>query len=472
MKIGSPGHAVPRELVALNESALPRPPSATDFAVVDDPVLGHVERFHLSNGIPVTIVPRSGSPTVTILATVNTGTLDEAEGSYGVAHYLEHVVHEKTADFPDKGSLAEFVQARGASTNACTSRERTAYHIQLPAESAEDGLYGVQQLLFHALITPDVVNLHRGIILSEAGDYRVDGKQQLLADIFGQPSLCRAICGSNEDLHRVTVDSLESFRSAYYTPSNISLVVVGKISPDFPTLIERYFGGYPDTSNAHQRQFNEAKVQIPADARFDLWGSSHSRISFIFPTPIGSIADMHSSKVLQLILHGDTDRSFNAILRERLGIAYNASATMERLRSYSWIDLRTELPVEASGVGISTVRSAVQDFLRRPFTEEDKLEAVKRLKFQLLHEAADPLQAAFQTSALQLTVPHLGRPGRLLDSLSNVTIDSIHNTAMQVLDDSNMFLFINGGLDNALLKKVYLNGTIEQENRGSATRLN
>ena len=68
---------------------------------------------------------------------VRVGSMDEVDGTSGVAHALEHMMFKGTATLKP-GDFSRRVAALGGQENAFTSRDNTGYYQQIPASKLED----------------------------------------------------------------------------------------------------------------------------------------------------------------------------------------------------------------------------------------------------------------------------------------------------------------------------------------------
>src|SRR5262245_36620529 len=88
----------------------------------------------LSNGLNVVVIPMSSNGLCAFWSVVRTGSRDEFEpGHTGFAHFFEHMMFRGTERFPSTVYNAE-VTRMGASANAFTSDDLTAYHLAIAAE--------------------------------------------------------------------------------------------------------------------------------------------------------------------------------------------------------------------------------------------------------------------------------------------------------------------------------------------------
>ena len=87
----------------------------------------------LENGLTVASTHMPDAHSVAIGVWIKAGARDESEGLNGVAHFLEHMAFKGTRN-RDAAHIAREVEDVGGFMNAHTSREETAYYINLVPE--------------------------------------------------------------------------------------------------------------------------------------------------------------------------------------------------------------------------------------------------------------------------------------------------------------------------------------------------
>lgn len=187
----------------------------------------------LPNGLRIFYYPKKGfSKTFAMLAT-NFGSVDESftlEGirydtPTGVAHFLEHKMFEDE----DGNALQKFA-ATGASPNAFTSHCMTAYHFSC-TERFSENLEILLKFVYTPYFTDENVEKEKGIIGQEIG--MMDDTPGWMAMIglyeglYHEHPVRRSIAGSVQSIAKITPDILYRCHKAFYSPSNMALVVVG-----------------------------------------------------------------------------------------------------------------------------------------------------------------------------------------------------------------------------------------------------
>lgn len=249
-----------------------------------------VHRFTLDNGMTFLVVERNQAPVVSFVTLVDTGSVDEPAGHTGIAHFLEHMafkgtprigtqnwekekeilkkldqayrelimaryksdrdsqadidtlrreverLREKAEQYVDPNAYARLLQQNGATDlNAATGRDYTMYFCSLPAKKAE---------LWFKLESDRLANpifrqfyTEKQVVLEERR-MRVDSDptgrlfEEFLATAFmahpyGEPTI-----GWTSDIITTTRGDMERFYKRHYTPANMTVAVVGDVTPD------------------------------------------------------------------------------------------------------------------------------------------------------------------------------------------------------------------------------------------------
>ena len=203
------------------------------------PGLGEtVCRCVLPNGLTVMVAPRPGFTKklayfVTDFGSIHTEfTLDGEEYRVpaGIAHYLEH----KMFDLPGRDVSAEFA-ARGASVNAFTSYDVTAYYFSC-TEHFEENLKLLLEFVSTPYFTDESVEKERGIIDQEIGMNADNPDSQifekLMPALFENHPVRVPILGTCETIREIIPENLYLCHRAFYNPANMILCVVGDVDPE------------------------------------------------------------------------------------------------------------------------------------------------------------------------------------------------------------------------------------------------
>src|SRR5260370_28890093 len=93
-------------------------------------VQANPHEFPLANGLRLIVKEDHRAPTVVHQVWYRVGSMDEAPGTTGVAHVLEHMMFKGTRRF-GPGEFSRLVAEAGGRDNAFTSTDFTVYHEQV-----------------------------------------------------------------------------------------------------------------------------------------------------------------------------------------------------------------------------------------------------------------------------------------------------------------------------------------------------
>ena len=203
-------------------------------------------RTTLPNGLDVLVLPRKDFSRKTAYFATDFGAV-HTEFTYGgetyrmpagVAHYLEH----KLFDMPgDRDVTAEF-SALGASPNAFTSYDMTAYYFSC-TKNFEECLRLLLEFVSTPYFTEESVEKERGIIDQEIGmnEDTMENKvyENLVSAAYTHHPIRVPILGTSESIREITPEVLHTCHRAFYTPGNMMLAVVGDVDAEQVAAIAR-----------------------------------------------------------------------------------------------------------------------------------------------------------------------------------------------------------------------------------------
>ena len=246
----------------------------TEYPGLDETVW----RETLPNGLKVVVVPRAGFTKkiayfVTDFGSIHTRfRLDgqEYQTPPGVAHYLEH----KMFDLPGGRDVSAEFAALGASSNAFTSYDMTAYYFSCTARF-EENLRLLLEFVSTPYFTQESVDKERGIIDQEIGmnaDAPDSQGFELLAEsLYARHPIRVPILGTSETIRKITPEILYLCHRAFYTPGNMMLCVLGDVEPDRVCRIAReVLGDAPGSVGEKLRDWEEEMAPVRALTRREM----------------------------------------------------------------------------------------------------------------------------------------------------------------------------------------------------------
>lgn len=230
--------------------ALSNPAVAPAGAPSVAPTASGAQQFTLSNGMALLVQPDRRAPTAMHMVWLRVGSIDEVDGTSGVAHVLEHMLFKGTKQVPT-GEFSRRVAALGGQENAFTSRDYTGYYQQIPANKLEDVMRLESDRFAHNQ-WPDEEFRKELEVVKEERRMRTEDQprallmEQLHAAVFVASPYHRPIVGWMSDLDAMTPDDARQFYHRWYVPANAVIVVAGDVDVQrVRALAEKYYGRIP-----------------------------------------------------------------------------------------------------------------------------------------------------------------------------------------------------------------------------------
>ena len=257
---------------------------------------------------------------------VNAGSVLEDEDQRGLAHFLEHMAFNGTANF-EKQELVDYLESIGMKfgpeINAYTSFDETVYMLMVPTDDQE-----VLSKAFTVLadwsrrvsLDPDEVTKERGVVLEE---WRLGrGAQQRVRDeqlpvlYHGSRYAERLPIGLPSVIETADRERLARFYEQWYRPDLMAVVAVGDFDAGaIVTAIQENFGGDWGPETPPERPVFEipphvdTKVSIVTDPEL-----SNTTVGVVVKRPLEPVEDVADYRAS--LVQGLYEGMLNQRLRE------------------------------------------------------------------------------------------------------------------------------------------------------------
>lgn len=226
----------------------------------------------LPNGLSIYVVPKAGHYHSHAMFATNYGGSDMRfcyNGQWkdtpaGIAHFLEH----KMFDMED-GNALNILSANGASPNAFTSNNMTAYYFD-STQGFDENLRMLLTFVSTPYFTEDTVEKERGIIGQEIRMTEDNPNfavyENLMRALYKYNPIRTSVAGTVESIQEITAETLYACHKVFYNPSNMVLCVTGDVDPKAVVSAAREI--LPDApGEPPQRDYGQAEGPEPAERR-------------------------------------------------------------------------------------------------------------------------------------------------------------------------------------------------------------
>ena len=201
----------------------------------------------LANGLRVLICPLKGAPLVSVWCWYHVGSKDEAPGTTGASHWVEHMNFKGTAGI-SREDLKVWIERAGGTWNGYTWIDQTTYFETLASDALDLALRIESERMTDCIYDPEEFESERTVIISELQGNENNPAYLLGIDVaaaafrahpYGWPTI-----GWQSDLETMERDQLYRHYRNYYVPNNATLVIAGDVDPAAALeQAERYFAG-------------------------------------------------------------------------------------------------------------------------------------------------------------------------------------------------------------------------------------
>jgi zinc protease len=236
-----------------------------------------VQHATLDNGLKVLLIPMPSDGLVAYWSIVRTGSRDEVEeGVTGFAHFFEHMMFRGSEKYP--GPVYEgIVKSMGASANAYTTDDLTAYHLAITREDLPQVIEIESDRFQNLRYSEAEFKTEAGAVYGEFRKGRTNPYFVLfeaLSDAaFDAHTYKHTTIGFEADIKRMPgqYEYSKGFFKRFYRPENVVILVVGDFDPETAlALIRQKYGpwtrGYvaPDVP-VEPEQKAPRRLEIPFD---------------------------------------------------------------------------------------------------------------------------------------------------------------------------------------------------------------
>ncbi|KXK06180.1 MAG: processing peptidase [Chlorobi bacterium OLB4] len=280
-------------------------------------------KYVLDNGLKVILARNNKIPSVVINTTYKVGSKDEMPEVTGLAHLLEHLLFEETAN-TSSGEFDTLLQSRGGESNAYTSNDITNYFMLLPSNQLEFGLWLDSDRMAGFGVTSESLEVQKKVIHEEKLLYCDNAPYGSVDEIsskllFPDCAYKWPVIGDVENLMQLSLGEVEKFYSKYYSPSNAILTITGDIDySTVPELVNKYYGTINSNGAIHRTEFGTLRqtltlsetvpdnVNLPSDFIFYLVPEKNTR-EYIVGNLLSFILSYGESSLLykELVYKGD-----------------------------------------------------------------------------------------------------------------------------------------------------------------------
>ena len=403
------------------------------------------QEFTLKNGMKIIVKEDHRAPTVAHMIWYKVGSIDELNGTTGVAHALEHMMFKGTKTLKP-GEFSARVAALGGRENAFTSKDYTAYFQQIERSKLE-AVMALEADRMANLVFDKAEFAKEIRVVMEERRWRTEDQalalvhEALNATAFVAHPYHHPVVGWMDDLQHMTVQDAKAWHDQWYAPNNATMVVAGDVDAgQVHALARKYFDRItPKTlirtkpqNEPAQRGTRRVTVKAPAE-------NPYVALAFRAP-PLRDVEkddDVYALDVLSAILDGYDNARLNAKLVRTDKVANAVGASFTAYARGPVLFVLDGTP--ALGTTTEQLEKLLRAEVERIAQEGVSEQELKRVKTQLIANQVYKRDSIFgQAMEIGLSemsgISHL-QIDRAIEKLGMVTAQQVKDVARKYFGD-------------------------------------
>ena len=402
----------------------------------------------LANGLRVIVKEDHRAPTVVNMVWYRVGSMDETDGTSGVAHVLEHLMFKGTGKVAD-GEFSRRVAASGGRDNAFTNLDYTAYFEQVPKRALPEMMALEADRMSDLNLGPKQFASEIKVVMEERrmrteDDPRSQVHEALYAAAFAAHPYHRPVIGWMDDLEHMTWQNAHDWYRTWYAPNNAYVVIAGDVNhAEVFRLAEKYYGGIKSQALPERKPRNEPRqlgvrrvvVKAPAKLPYVVMAWKVPKLK-----EIETDSEPYALEVLAAVLDGhDAARLAKDLVRTGK-IAHSAGAGYDSMMRGEALFMLDGEPVE--GKSVVDLEAALRGEIKRIQEEGVSAEELARVKTQTIaaqvYKRDSIMAQAMEIGGAESAGVEWKNIGRILEKIRGVTAEQVQAVANKYFNDDTL----------------------------------
>lgn len=244
---------------------------------------------------------------------------------------LETLVQEQRALIVKDEFVKIYTQFGATGMNANTTTDRTFFHIDVPSNKLELWAWLESDRLRNAVFRE--FYSERAVVLEERKQSTDATPTGAVFEAFGAMATLAAprrwpVIGWPSDITQVTREQADAFFSTYYSPSNITAILVGDFKvAEAARLVEQYFGDIPASGKPLPKVIT-AEPAHPAEMRMNAEVEANPFVYVSYQGVAAVHRDTAALYILSSVLNGQSGRLVKSLVSTRKAATRAGSENM------------------------------------------------------------------------------------------------------------------------------------------------
>jgi zinc protease len=288
-----------------------------------------IQRFTLSNGLPVILMEKHSVPMVQVNLLIHTGSFDDPAGKEGLSSFTMDLLDEGAGSYTSL-ELADEIEFLGAGINTYSSDIFSGVTASVPVTRTDQVLKLMSDIVLRPAFSESEIERIRKLRLNgllQAYDEPGIIASRAFNKFLFEASTPYAKFANEDAIKSYSRTDLLKFHKEQFVTGNSTLIIVGDTKKEIITpILEKHFGSYAKgnvekTARPVPQQVKGRSIYI-----IDKPGAAQSVIRIGRIGIARNDAEYNAVEVMNTILGGSFTSRLNNNLREQHGYSYGAGS--------------------------------------------------------------------------------------------------------------------------------------------------
>jgi len=408
---------------------------------------GAAESYTLDNGMTVILKEQHGSPMISSMVFVRSGSKYESRFENGITHFLEHLFFKGAERYQNAAEVSSAIDSVGGDFNAFTGKEYAGYYVKLASNKKEVAFDVIGDMMLNATFLPHEIDKERGVILEEYNMYQDTPMYQVGWDfeklLFGDQPMGWDQIGEKEIIKSLTRDQIVEYKEALYTPDNAVVSVAGDITEkEAKELVEKYFPFKNGKRGLDPAPYHPGKEGGKAILQEKKTEQAHIIVG-VEGVPARH-EDNYAEKILSIILGGNMSSRMFLNVREAKGLAYYIRTTTDDYTDTGTLSTAAGVDLTRIDLAIEAILVEYRKMMEKKVDDGELKKAKDFMKGKIVLRLEDSEEYAHLMGKQALLFPAIDTLDDILHKIDAVTADDILRLSRKILEEKNLRVALIG----------------------------
>ena len=409
-----------------------------------------VKRVVSPGGIEAWLVEEYEVPIITMEVSWDGGSASDPDAKLGLANMVSGLLDEGAGDM-DSRAYQKRLAASNASLSYSEEKDYFDAHLQTLAENRDEAFALLQIALtaprFDAEAVERIRAQIRSNILRNHSDPEWIASQAWLKAVLGKHPYARPSAGTEKTLAAITQSDLKSYVKRTFARDNMTIGIVGPISPDeLGQLLDKTFGGLP--AKAQRTKVADVTPSTKSVTKVIRKPYPQSVVLFGGAGLKRSDPDFVPAYVMNYVLgSGGFSSRLTEEVREKRGLAYSVGTSLYPLRHAALYLGQVGTKNASVGTALSLIRHEYERMATGGVSDKELSDAKTYLTGSYPLRFDSNAKIAGELLAIQQENLGLDYIAHRNDLINAVTVGDISRVAQRLLADQAPVVVIVGEPD-------------------------